>query len=216
MLDVADLFDADRNVDTYYVDITDHKTLSAEVMNALANSTGKTLYVRVEQGVSYDFIWELTSEAFAGRTYSASDEFDLLVSGANMSSADATTILTKWSQKDPTANVNLQAQTITVYADKLPVELPLFINYNRDFLQTVDNGDGTQTLKDVPLKLYKGNASSYSLLKDGLDAANDQDGNTLMQNYTNPSTGATGTVIQYYVQNLTEGGSFILTPQTLP
>ena len=216
MLDVADLFDADRNVDTYYVDITDHKTLSAEVMNALANSTGKTLYVRVEQGVSYDFIWELTSEAFAGRTYSASDEFDLLVSGANMSSADATTILTKWSQKDPTANVNLQAQTITVYADKLPVELPLFINYNRDFLQTVDNGDGTQTLKDVPLKLYKGNASSYSLLKDGLDAATDQDGNTLMQNYTNPSTGATGTVIQYYVQNLTEGGSFILTPQTLP
>ena len=216
MLDVADLFDADRNVDTYYVDITDHKTLSAEVMNALANSTGKTLYVRVEQGVSYDFIWELTSEAFAGRTYSASDEFDLLVSGANMSSADATTILTKWSQKDPTANVNLQAQTITVYADKLPVELPLFINYNRDFLQTVDNGDGTQTLKDVPLKLYKGNASSYSLLKDGLNAATDQDGNTLMQNYTNPSTGATGTVIQYYVQNLTEGGSFILTPQTLP
>ena len=216
MLDVADLFDADRNVDTYYVDITDHKTLSAEVMNALANSTGKTLYVRVEQGVSYDFIWELTSEAFAGRTYSASDEFDLLVSGANMSSADATTILTKWSQKDPTAHVNLQAQTITVYADKLPVELPLFINYNRDFLQTVDNGDGTQTLKDVPLKLYKGNASSYSLLKDGLNAATDQDGNTLMQNYTNPSTGATGTVIQYYVQNLTEGGSFILTPQTLP
>ncbi len=216
MLDVADLFDADRNVDTYYVDITDHKTLSAEVMNALANSTGKTLYVRVEQGVSYDFIWELTSEAFAGRTYSASDEFDLLVSGANMSSADATTILTKWSQKDPTANVNLQAQTITVYADKLPVELPLFINYNRDFLQTVDNGDGTQTLKDVPLKLYKGNASSYSLLKDGLNAPTDQDGNTLMQNYTNPSTGATGTVIQYYVQNLTEGGSFILTPQTLP
>ena len=128
MLDVADLFDADRNVDTYYVDITDHKTLSAEVMNALANSTGKTLYVRVEQGVSYDFIWELTSEAFAGRTYSASDEFDLLVSGANMSSADATTILTKWSQKDPTAHVNLQAQTIIVYANKLPVELPLFIN----------------------------------------------------------------------------------------
>ncbi len=216
MLDVADLFDADRNVDTYYVDITDHKTLSAEVMNALANSTGKTLYVRVEQGVSYDFIWELTSEAFAGRTYSASDEFDLLVSGANMSSADATTILTKWSQKDPTANVNLQAQTITVYANKLPVELPLFINYNRDFLQTVDNGDGTQTLKDVPLNLYKGTASSYSLVQKGLKAATDQDGNTLMQNYTNPTTNANGTVVQYYVQNLTEGGSFILTPQTLP
>lgn len=216
MLDVADLFDADRNVDTYYVDITDHKTLSAEVMNALANSTGKTLYVRVEQGVSYDFIWELTSEAFAGRTYSASDEFDLLVSGANMSSADATTILTKWSQKDPTAHVNLQAQTITVYANKLPVELPLFINYNRDFLQTVDNGDGTQTLKDVPLNLYKGTASSYSLVQKGLKAATDQDGNTLMQNYTNPTTNANGTVVQYYVQNLTEGGSFILTPQTLP
>ncbi len=216
MLDVADLFDADRNVDTYYVDITDHKTLSAEVMNALANSTGKTLYVRVQQGVSYDFIWELTSEAFAGRTYSASDEFDLLVSGANMSSADATTILTKWSQKDPTAHVNLQAQTITVYANKLPVELPLFINYNRDFLQTVDNGDGTQTLKDVPLNLYKGTASSYSLVQKGLKAATDQDGNTLMQNYTNPTTNANGTVVQYYVQNLTEGGSFILTPQTLP
>lgn len=216
MLDVADLFDADRNVDTYYVDITDHKTLSAEVMNALANSTGKTLYVRVEQGVSYDFIWELTSEAFAGRTYSASDEFDLLVSGANMPSADATTILTKWSQKDPTAHVNLQAQTITVYANKLPVELPLFINYNRDFLQTVDNGDGTQTLKDVPLNLYKGTASSYSLVQKGLKAATDQDGNTLMQNYTNPTTNANGTVVQYYVQNLTEGGSFILTPQTLP
>ena len=220
MLDVADLFDADRNVDTYYVDITDHKTLSAEVMNALANSTGKTLYVRVEQGVSYDFIWELTSEAFAGRTYSASDEFDLLVSGANMSSADATIILNAYMEQlrvtDPSASVHLQAQTITVYADKLPVELPLFINYNRDFLQTVDNGDGTQTLKDVPLNLYKGTAFSYSLVQKGLKAATDQDGNTLMQNYTNPTTNANGTVVQYYVQNLTEGGSFILTPQTLP
>lgn len=220
MLDVADLFDADRNVDTYYVDITDHKILSAEVMNALANSTGKTLYVRVEQGVSYDFIWELTSEAFAGRTYSASDEFDLLVSGANMSSADATIILNAYMEQlrvtDPSASVHLQAQTITVYADKLPVELPLFINYNRDFLQTVDNGDGTQTLKDVPLNLYKGTASSYSLVQKGLKAATDQDGNTLMQNYTNPTTNANGTVVQYYVQNLTEGGSFILTPQTLP
>ena len=71
-------------------------------------------------------------------------------------------------------------------------------------------------MKDVPLKLYKGTASSYSLVQDGLKAATDQDGNTLMQNYTNPTTNANGTVVQYYVQNLTEGGSFILTPQTLP
>lgn len=211
MIDVADLFDAELNVDVYYVDITDHKTLSADVMNALAGSTGKTLYVRVQQGVSYDFVWKLTSEAFAGRSYTSADEFDLLVSGDNMSNADAETILTKWSQIDPTANVVLQAQTITVYAERLPVSLPLFINYGRDFLGT----DGT-TLTDATLNLYKGTASDYTLVTAGLQAATGADGNALMQDYTNPSTSASGTVVEYYVQDLTEGGSYILTPNTLP
>ena len=211
MIDVADLFDAELNVDVYYVDITDHKTLSADVMNALAGSTGKTLYVRVQQGVSYDFVWKLTSEAFAGRSYTSADEFDLLVSGDNMSDADATTILTKWSQIDPTANVTLRAQTITVYAERLPVSLPLFINYGRDFLGT----DGT-TLTDATLNLYKGTASDYTLVTAGLQAATGADGNALMQDYTNPTTNASGTVVEYYAQNLTEGGSYILTPNTLP
>ena len=211
MIDVADLFDADRNVDVYYVDITDHKTLSADVMNALAGSTGKTLYVRVQQGVSYDFVWKLTSEAFAGRSYTSADEFDLLVSGDNMSDADATTILTKWSQIDPTANVTLRAQTITVYAERLPVSLPLFINYGRDFLGT----DGT-TLTDATLNLYKGTASDYTLVTAGLQAATGADGNALMQDYTNPTTNVSGTVVEYYVQDLTEGGSYILTTNTLP
>lgn len=211
MIDVADLFDAELNVDVYYVDITDHKTLSADVMNALAGSTGKTLYVRVQQGVSYDFIWKLTSEAFAGRSYTSADEFDLLVSGDNMSDADATTILTKWSQIDPTANVTLRAQTITVYAERLPVSLPLFINYGRDFLGT----DGT-TLTDATLNLYKGTASDYTLVTARLQAATGADGNALMQDYTNPSTSASGTVVEYYVQDLTEGGSYILTTNTLP
>lgn len=211
MIDVADLFDAELNVDVYYVDITDHKTLSADVMNALAGSTGKTLYVRVQQGVSYDFVWKLTSEAFAGRSYTSADEFDLLVSGDNMSDADATTILTKWSQIDPTANVTLRAQTITVYAERLPVSLPLFINYGRDFLGT----DGT-TLTDATLNLYKGTASDYTLVTARLQAATGADGNALMQDYTNPSTSASGTVVEYYVQDLTEGGSYILTTNTLP
>ena len=211
MIDVADLFDAELNVDVYYVDISDHKTLSADVMNALAGSTGKTLYVRVQQGVSYDFVWKLTSEAFAGRSYTSADEFDLLVSGDNMSDADATTILTKWSQIDPTANVTLRAQTITVYAERLPVSLPLFINYGRDFLGT----DGT-TLTDATLNLYKGTASDYTLVTAGLQAATGADGNALMQDYTNPSTSASGTVVEYYVQDLTEGGSYILTTNTLP
>lgn len=211
MIDVADLFDEELNVDVYYVDITDHKTLSADVMNALAGSTGKTLYVRVQQGVSYDFVWKLTSEAFAGRSYTSADEFDLLVSGDNMSDADATTILTKWSQIDPTANVTLRAQTITVYAERLPVSLPLFINYGRDFLGT----DGT-TLTDATLNLYKGTASDYTLVTAGLQAATGADGNALMQDYTNPSTSASGTVVEYYVQDLTEGGSYILTTNTLP
>ena len=211
MIDVADLFDAELNVDVYYVDITDHKTLSADVMNALAGSTGKTLYVRVQQGVSYDFVWKLTSEAFAGRSYTSADEFDLLVSGDNMSDADATTILTKWSQIDPTASVTLRAQTITVYAERLPVSLPLFINYGRDFLGT----DGT-TLTDATLNLYKGTASDYTLVTAGLQAATGADGNALMQDYTNPSTSASGTVVEYYVQDLTEGGSYILTTNTLP
>lgn len=211
MIDVADLFDAELNVDVYYVDISDHKTLSADVMNALADSTGKTLYVRVQQGVSYDFVWKLTSEAFAGRSYTSADEFDLLVSGDNMSDADATTILTKWSQIDPTANVTLRAQTITVYAERLPVSLPLFINYGRDFLGT----DGT-TLTDATLNLYKGTASDYTLVTAGLQAATGADGNALMQDYTNPSTSASGTVVEYYVQDLTEGGSYILTTNTLP
>lgn len=211
MIDVADLFDAELNVDVYYVDITDHKTLSADVMNALAGSTGKTLYVRVQQGVSYDFVWKLTSEAFAGRSYTSADEFDLLVSGDNMSDADATTILTKWSQIDPTANVTLRAQTITVYAERLPVSLPLFINYGRDFLGT----DGT-TLTDATLNLYKGTASDYTLVTAGLQAATGVDGNALMQDYTNPTTNASGTVVEYYVQDLTEGGSYILTTNTLP
>lgn len=211
MIDVADLFDAELNVDVYYVDISDHKTLSADVMNALAGSTGKTLYVRVQQGVSYDFVWKLTSEAFAGRSYTSADEFDLLVSGDNMSDADATTILTKWSQIDPTANVTLRAQTITVYAERLPVSLPLFINYGRDFLGT----DGT-TLTDATLNLYKGTASDYTLVTARLQAATGADGNALMQDYTNPSTSASGTVVEYYVQDLTEGGSYILTTNTLP
>lgn len=211
MIDVADLFDAELNVDVYYVDITDHKTLSADVMNALAGSTGKTLYVRVQQGVSYDFVWKLTSEAFAGRSYTSADEFDLLVSGDNMSDADATTILTKWSQIDPTASVTLRAQTITVYAERLPVSLPLFINYGRDFLGT----DGT-TLTDATLNLYKGTASDYTLVTARLQAATGADGNALMQDYTNPSTSASGTVVEYYVQDLTEGGSYILTTNTLP
>ncbi len=213
MMDVEELFDESRNVDVMYIDITDHKTLSAEVMNALADSTGKTLYVRVQQGVSYDFVWVLSSEAFASanRTFTAADEFDLLVSGTNMSSADATTLLTRWNQINPSANVTLQAQTITVYADNLPVELPLFINYNREFL----NSDGT-TLSDVSLNLYRGTASSYTLVKKGLDPATDLYGNVLKQDYTNPSTGASGIVNQYYVQNLTQGGSFILTPNDLP
>lgn len=213
MIDVADLFDAELNVDVYYVDITGHKTLSADVMNALAGSTGKTLYVRVQQGVSYDFVWKLTSEAFAGRSYTSADEFDLLVSGDNMSDADAETILTKWSQIDPTANVTLRAQTITVYAERLPVSLPLFINYGRDFLGT----DGT-TLTDVKLNLYKGTASDYTLVsgENGLQAATGVDGNALMQDYTNPTTNASGTVVEYYAQNLTEGGSYILTTNTLP
>lgn len=211
MIDVADLFDAELNVDVYYVDITDHKTLSADVMNALAGSTGKTLYVRVQQGVSYDFVWKLTSEAFAGRSYTSADEFDLLVSGDNMSDADATTILTKWSQIDPTASVTLRAQTITVYAERLPVSLPLFINYGRDFLGT----DGT-TLTDATLNLYKGTASDYTLVTAGLQAATGADGNALMQDYTNPSTSASGTVVEYYVHDLTEGGSYILTTNTLP
>lgn len=213
MIDVADLFDAELNVDVYYVDITGHKTLSADVMNALASNPGKTLYVRVQQGVSYDFVWKLTSEAFAGRSYTSADEFDLLVSGDNMSNADAETILTKWSQIDPTANVVLQAQTITVYAERLPVSLPLFINYGRDFLGT----DGT-TLTDVKLNLYKGTASDYTLVsgENGLQAATGVDGNALMQDYTNPTTNASGTVVEYYAQNLTEGGSYILTTNTLP
>lgn len=211
MIDVADLFDAELNVDVYYVDISDHKTLSADVMNALAGSTGKTLYVRVQQGVSYDFVWKLTSEAFAGRSYTSADEFDLLVSGDNMSDADATTILTKWSQIDPTANVTLRAQTITVYAERLPVSLPLFINYGRDFLGT----DGT-TLTDATLNLYKGTASDYTLVTAGLQAATGADGNALMQDYTNPTTNVSGTVVEYYVQDLTEGGSYILTTNTLP
>ena len=213
MMDVEDLFDESRNVDVMYIDITDHKTLSAEVMNELADSTGKTLYVRVQQGVSYDFVWVLSSEAFASanRTFTAADEFDLLVSGTNMSSADATTLLTRWNQINPSANVTLQAQTITVYADNLPVELPLFINYNREFL----NSDGT-TLSDVSLNLYRGTASSYTLVKKGLDPATDLYGYVLKQDYTNPSTGASGIVNQYYVQNLTQGGSFILTPNDLP
>ena len=213
MIDVADLFDAELNVDVYYVDITGHKTLSADVMNALASNPGKTLYVRVQQGVSYDFVWKLTSEAFAGRSYTSADEFDLLVSGDNMSNADAETILTKWSQIDPTANVVLQAQTITVYAERLPVSLPLFINYGRDFLGT----DGT-TLTDVKLNLYKGTASDYTLVsgENGLQAATGVDGNALMQDYTNPTTNASGTVVEYYVQDLTEGGSYILTTNTLP
>lgn len=211
MIDVADLFDAELNVDVYYVDITGHKTLSADVMNALASNPGKTLYVRIQQGVSYDFVWKLTSEAFAGRTYTSADEFDLLVSGDNMSDADATTILTKWSQIDPTANVTLQAQTITVYAERLPVSLPLFINYGRDFLGT----DGT-ALTDATLNLYKGTASDYTLVTAGLQAATGVDGNALMQDYTNPTTNASGTVVEYYAQNLTEGGNYILTPNTLP
>ncbi len=211
LLDVADLFDEEKNVDVYYVDISDHKTLSAEVMNALAESTGKTLYVRVVQGVSYDFIWELTSEAFAGNTYTSADEFDLLVAGENMSDEDATTILTNWIQIDPTANVTLQAQTITVYADTLPVSLNLFINYGRDFLNEDDG-----TLTDATLNLYKGTASDYTLVTAGLQAATGADGETLLQDYTNPTTSASGTVVEYYVQTLTEGGSYILTTNTLP
>ena len=211
MVDVADLFDAQRNVNVYYVDISGHKTLSADVMNALANSTGKTLYVRVQQGVSYDFVWKLTSDAFAGKTYSSADEFDLLVSGDNMSNEDATTILTKWTQVDPTANVTLQAQTITVYADHLPVSLPLFINYGRDFL-----ADNNGSLSDTALNLYQGTASDYTLVTKDLPAATDLDGNALTQDYTNPSTNASGTVTQYYAQTMTEGGSYILTPNDLP
>lgn len=211
MVDVADLFDAQRNVNVYYVDISGHKTLSADVMNALANSTGKTLYVRVQQGVSYDFVWKLTSDAFAGKTYSSADEFDLLVSGDNMSNEDATTILTKWTQVDPTANVTLQAQTITVYADHLPVSLPLFINYGRDFLE-----DNNGSLSDTALNLYQGTASDYTLVTKDLPAATDLDGNALTQDYTNPSTNASGTVTQYYAQTMTEGGSYILTPNDLP